>query len=419
MIEITEKIEEKGSYDILVAGGGVAGVAAALAAARAGKSVLLIEKSINLGGLATIGLINLFVPMCNGRGTQIIRGMADEFLREAMAYGWDTLPDEWKNGDPGEGAKTRLASRYSAPIFSLVLLQMLEKAGVSLLLDTVISRPVMEGGICRGLIVENKSGREYYTGRMVIDTTGDADVLYRAGVPTVQGQNYFTSCVHGATLASCQSAAEHGDIRYLEVGFSGGKASLYGTNHPAGMRTYTGTTAQDVTEFVIKNQNALFYEIREQDRKSRDLTHLPAMPQYRTTRRIDGDYTLTVEDRYRHFDDSVSAICDFDNRDYLYEVPLRTLTRRGFDNLITAGRCAAGESYAWDILRVIPPAIVTGQAAGEAAALALDTQTPIWNVEISALQQRLRDAGVMIHFDDALIPEKHTERRPEDDIGHI
>ena len=68
-----------GSYDLLVAGGGVAGAAAAVTAARRGKSVLLIEKSLYFGGLATYGLINLFVPMCNGRGRQIIKGMVAEF----------------------------------------------------------------------------------------------------------------------------------------------------------------------------------------------------------------------------------------------------------------------------------------------------------------------------------------------------
>ncbi len=75
-ISITDKIPVRGKYDIIAAGGGVAGVAAAVAAARAGKKVLLLEKTITLGGLATTGLINLFVPMCNGRGVQIIKGMA-------------------------------------------------------------------------------------------------------------------------------------------------------------------------------------------------------------------------------------------------------------------------------------------------------------------------------------------------------
>ena len=79
----TEELTPKKHFDVIVSGGGVAGVAAAVQAAREGKSVLLLEKSQKLGGLATLGLINLFVPMCNGRGKQIIKGMAEEFLRRA------------------------------------------------------------------------------------------------------------------------------------------------------------------------------------------------------------------------------------------------------------------------------------------------------------------------------------------------
>ena len=86
-IERTEKIPFYRNYDVIVAGGGVAGVAAALAAVREGKRVLLIEKTCILGGLATIGHINFFVPMCNGRGKQIIAGMAEELLRLSVRYG--------------------------------------------------------------------------------------------------------------------------------------------------------------------------------------------------------------------------------------------------------------------------------------------------------------------------------------------
>jgi hypothetical protein len=78
---------------------------------------------------------------------------------------------------------------------------------------------------------------------------------------------------------------------------------------------------------------------------------LPMMPQLRTTCHIDGDYTLVQEDAYRHFEDSVCAINDFDHRDYLYEVPLRCLVKAGYPNLITAGRSASASGYGWDILR--------------------------------------------------------------------
>lgn len=92
-----------GEYDVIVAGGGVAGVAAAVSAARMEKKVLLTEKTISLGGLATIGLVNLFVPMCNGHGTKIIKGMAQEFFDLAVKYGFDSIPeDTLSNGEKAD-----------------------------------------------------------------------------------------------------------------------------------------------------------------------------------------------------------------------------------------------------------------------------------------------------------------------------
>lgn len=117
-IRLTQEIPLRGSYDVVVCGGGVAGVGAALSARRAGKRVLLLEKSLFLGGLATLGLINFFVPMCNGRGRQIVTGLAEELLRLSIRYGYDTLPAEWASGEPGPGAKTRYVTRFSANIFA-------------------------------------------------------------------------------------------------------------------------------------------------------------------------------------------------------------------------------------------------------------------------------------------------------------
>ena len=93
-IQWSETISAVGKYDVIVAGGGISGVAAALSAARLGKSTLLLEKNTVLGGLATIGLINFWVPLCNGRGKQIIKGMAEELLRLSIRYGFDSLSDE-------------------------------------------------------------------------------------------------------------------------------------------------------------------------------------------------------------------------------------------------------------------------------------------------------------------------------------
>ena len=129
------------------------------------------------------------------------------------------------------------------------------------------------------------------------------------------------------------------------------------------------------------------------------------MPQLRTTRHIAGDRPLTMQDLYRHQETSIGAINDFDFRDRLYEVPYGALVRTGFDNLITCGRSAAGEGWAWDVLRVIPPAVLTGQAAGIAAAQAIDGETPIYAIPLPPLQRALQDTGVLLHFEDSWVPE--------------
>ena len=192
-IEVNEKVPKVAEYDVVVAGGGVSGIAAVVSAARHGCKTLLIEKSVNLGGLATNGLVNFFVPLCNGRGKQIITGLAEELLRLSIKNGFDTLPTEWKNGPPKEKTDVRYVTRFSAPIFSLSLAELLVKENVDILYDTVVSQPVItKPGKIDGLITESKSGREFYAAKVVVDVTGDADILYRAGIPTVAGKNYFT-----------------------------------------------------------------------------------------------------------------------------------------------------------------------------------------------------------------------------------
>lgn len=403
-------------YDIIVAGGGVAGVAAAVSARRMGKSVLIIEKTIGLGGLATSGLVNIFVPMCNGRGVQIIKGMADEMLKIATKYGYDTIPEPWRCGEPGNGEKRRYETRFSAPIFTLALTEFVTGEGVDILFDTVITEPIMDGNLCLGLVVENKSGCEYYGAKMVVDATGDLDVMSRAGVPAVDGKNFHTYLTMGADLDSCRQAIKTGDISRIDVyKYKGGCASLYGNNQPAGKPTRVGKTVKDITEYVIENHLECLNNIKNQDRMTRTILNLPNMPQFREIRHIDGDYTLKTEDAYKHFEDSIAAICDFDRRDYLYEVPYRTMIKTGFPNLITAGRTAAADGYAWDVLRVIPPAILTGQAAGIASAMAIDAQSDICKINITELQQKLKVQNVMIHFDDALVPQQEQE----DTVAHV
>jgi len=417
----SEKVPVRGKYDVIVAGAGVAGIAAALAARRTGKSVLLIEKTVTPGGLATIGLVNFFVPMCNGRGQIVVKGMAEEFLRLSIKYGFDSIPECWKNGTAGIDSP-RYMTRFSPQIFALALTDLLAAEEVTLRYDSIVANVEMvrggNGMHCNGVYTESKSGREFFEGAMIVDATGDADVLFRAKVPTVQGKNYFTYFGKLLTLESCKNAVEQRNILHSYCTCSGGIANLYGGNHPEGMKFFTGTSAEDVTEFMVLNQREMLRKLSQDDRTVREVITLPTMPNYRTTRRIDGDKTLRETDTYRHFEDSVGAISDFDRRDYLYEIPYGSLVRSGFDNLITAGRTASGEGYAWDVLRVIPPAIISGQAAGLACSQAIDTGRPISEIDIAKLQDSLTRSNVLVHFDDAWIPEQ-SRGDIRDDTGHV
>lgn len=405
-LTLTRKLNVKAHYDVIVCGGGVAGCAAAVTAIKRGKSVLLIEKSTILGGLATLGQINYFVSMCNGRGKQIIFGLAKKWLRDSAKYGYDTISEQWKNGQPEKYTEVRYNQRYSPYIFALQLTEEIKSSGVDLLFDCIACQPVMDENVCKGVVTHSKSGDEFYTCGMLIDVTGDCDVLRAGGVPTVSGGNFYTYIGKMITLDSCRIAAENGDIKKAFKHVSGGNINLFGTGQPQDIPLWSGLTVEEVTDYLVRNQLDMLSKLKTPDeRNTRDIAMLPLMPQFRTTCHIAGDYTFTVEDAYRHFDDSVCAVNDFEHRDHLFEVPLRTLCRKDYPNMLTAGRSASGDGYGWDILRVIPPAILTGQAAAEAACLALDSGVGVADVNIKKLQSLLESDDIMIHFPDEYVPE--------------
>ena len=132
-IRYEKTLSVKKHYDVIVCGGGVAGVAAAVSSAKNGLSTLLLEKSNILGGLGTLGLINLFVPMCNGRGKQIIFGLAEKWLRMSAELGFDTIAPEWKNGEPTKPTDARYYQRYSPAIFAYQLTEEIQKSGADIL----------------------------------------------------------------------------------------------------------------------------------------------------------------------------------------------------------------------------------------------------------------------------------------------
>lgn len=386
-----------GEYDVIVVGGGVAGVSAALAAKRNGCKTLLVEKSVMLGGLATLGLIAIYLPLCDGKGRKVIGGIAEELLHLAIKYGYDNLPPEWKKGCTKAQTKRRYMTIFSPAEFVIALDEVMQQEGVDLLFDTVFSRPVMDNGTCLGIILENKSGRIAYRGKMIVDTTGDADIMYRAGADCTESLNWLSYWAYTTSLAQMQKAVETANITAgIHLQWFGGEAD--GKHAIQGARKYYGTNAHEVTEFILKGRELLKSNLDKAKAKQRAYITLPGMPQFRTTRRINGFYVLQETDINTHFEDSIGTTGDWRKAGPVMEIPYRSLIAPGIANIITAGRTIAAAGDAWEITRVIPPAAMTGEAAGTAAALAVQKNCSLEDLPVTDIQHALEQAGVLIHF---------------------
>ena len=182
--EQAKKVPVTERYDVLVAGGGIAGVAAALAAARAGKKTLLIERMYGLGGLATLGLVTIYLPLCDGCGHQVSFGIVEELLKLSIVHGAEAeYPDTWLENKQEHGMQ-RYRVRYNAQVFAVLLEKSLKEAGVEILYGTTLCSVIREGNRVEALVVENKDGRSAIPARAFVDATGDADIFHMADAPT-------------------------------------------------------------------------------------------------------------------------------------------------------------------------------------------------------------------------------------------
>ena len=407
--EETKRIPFRGSYDIVVVGGGVAGVGAAIAAAREGLKVLIIEKTIALGGQATLGHVVKYEPM-DDNGRQIIGGISEELLKKSILYGYDNLPSEWKtklgiadwkpvDDEAAEHMNKgrRMATFFNVPAFVFAMDEMMEEEGIDVLYDTLFCAPIMEGDACTGLIVETKTGREAIGVKMVVDASGDADVLYRCGAQCVDQDNYVTFMGYDIDFEKMQDAIAHKNMyRAMPDWCMLGYDPL--THTGATPDKFYGTSVEGVNGFAKASRMAALAHLKRNLRSDYTMLSVPSILAFRTTRRVAGLYTLTEDDVHKHFEDSIGSTCDWRKAGPLYEIPYRTLIDATLPNVIASGRIIASHGDAWEITRVIPPAVMTGQAAGTAAAMALKNQIPLQRVNVPELQGKLEKTGVLIHY---------------------
>jgi hypothetical protein len=463
------RIPIAGRYDVLICGGGSAGLAAALASVRSGASTLLVELNGVLGGVATAALVSEFGGQA---GYAYMSGIAKEMADRMIAR---------RQATPG-----RFRTSFESEAFKQAALEMLQEAGAQLLLYSLLADPIVLNGCIQGVIVENKSGRQALLAKVVVDATGDADVAACAGASVVRGREedgrmrpvslFFRvgNIDVEALLRFIQEnphqfapdpsknimdldrdppmvrpmgffdlvrqAKEKGDYpeecHYLRIDNLnlGRRMATINTTRVYGV---DGSRAEDLTQAYLKGVEqmrriiAFLHAYVPGFSQSYLLDTAPVLG-VRETRRVVGDYVLSEDDivearafpdvigvpGYRHTrgmpvhspDGQEGAESDVVNREaidalYVYGIPYRCLLPVGVEGLVVAGRCISATHAADGYTRVIPSCMLTGQAAGTAAALAAQAGIPPRRLDVSRLQHSLARQGVRLATP-AVVPQR-------------
>ena len=394
-------IQYRKSYDVVVSGAGIGGIAAALAAARQGLDVALIEKQTLIGGLATSGLIFIYLPLCNGKGRQVTFGIAEELLKASLKYSPYDLPEQWggpANGFIGHKSLGEIP-RYQCPFspagFTLALDELLQEANVDLWLDTMVCdvQKSCDNNIS-AIEVENCSGRGVISGKCFIDATGDATLVRRAGGAYMTADNYLTPWV----METAMDCSYHPIAPGVKVAVSGKRNEDHLIKNGENSKIATSFTRR-VWDMKRKEYQKA-YESGVYNRKNLYPIHLPAMPQLRKIAHIKGLENLDTGDHAKHFESSVGLYSDWRAKTDVWEIPYGTLVPCDVQGVLACGRCMAADNDAWEVFRVIPAAAVTGEISGVASALAIRNNCQPGEVKPSELRDILAAKGFQFHLEE-------------------
>ncbi len=392
-------------YDVIVAGGGPAGIGAALAAASKAMRILLIDNNGYLGGTLTAGLMSL-----TGLRGSPIRDIVAK-LESYGAYG----------GFRGKAV--------DCEVMKLLLDRTMNENNVKLLYHTNCVDTFMEGSAVKGVVVENKSGRSVLLAKVVIDCTGDGDIAARAGARFKTGRE-SDGLMQPMTMIFKISNVEFWQQRDDELfemmqqaATQTGERFKLNFVHPYVIMVPGTRKAVCQMTHIRKKSAVNAWELTEAEIEGRELVHdafqffKKAIPQFkdieleqsgpnvgiRESRRIIGEYYLTQEDLLegRQFDDGVMKVgsrMDIHEPDGLkmvctdvkpYQIPYRCLVPKGVDNLLVAGRCISGSHEAMASYRLVSYCIGMGEAAGIAAGISIGDGTLVRDCDIGRLLEEL------------------------------
>ena len=437
--------------DVLVVGGGPAGIAAAISSARNGARTTLIEKNGYVGGNLTAGLVGPCMTSYSLDGEQqLIKGIFEELVRRMEAMGGALHPSGIPAGSEYCGFIEYGHARvtpFDPEAVKLCATEMLLESSVKLQFHTFAVDTMVENGAVRGVVAASKSGLEALAATVTVDCSADADVAVRGGAAYEQGRaedgltqpmTMFFRVAHVDDDAVRAYVAAHpDDFRpfasiVAEARVAGEfpvqrrGVGLYKTLEPGVWRINTsrmhqldGTDVRDLTTGEIEGRRQVaalmrFFRTWLPGFENAVLLDTASVVGVRETRRIVGEYVLTVEDlaEGREFDD-VIALCGYPvdihsptgdgggtdgtyKTANVYQIPYRSLLPATLDGILVAGRSLSATHEAQGATRVMPPSFAMGEAAGAAAALAVDTRVRPRDVSVPELQKRLIRQGAFL-----------------------
>ena len=398
--EVPKEIPIIGEYDVIVCGGGIGGISAALASQRQGAKTLLIEQAFMLGGLATAGLVAIYLPLCDGNGRQVSFSIAEELLKLSINQGEEFTREKgvdiqawWGDIEDKEIQERRKNSRYKVQfnhnIFAILCEQLLLEEGVKILYGTSLRNAITLDDKIQAIVCENKSGRFALKAKAFIDATGDADLCVYAGETTDVYQR-------GNILASWYYEHNQDELRLRMLGL----AEVIDGNPSAEKiekKRYLGLAGEEISEFVCdEHKNILNSFLKDGGiTKERSIATIPTLPQFRMTRKLVGAYSMDISEEGKSFTNSVGLFSNWKKCGPIYELPFSCLHGNRIKNLLVCGRCISVSQEMWDVTRVIPVCAVSGEAVGVAAAMSDDTS----KIDIRLLQDKLLKNGVKLHIE--------------------
>jgi 2-polyprenyl-6-methoxyphenol hydroxylase-like FAD-dependent oxidoreductase len=405
--------------DVLVVGGGSAGVSAAVAAARTGADVTLVERYGSLGGLATGGLIALLLTLDDGRGRQVIGGLCQEVTERMVAAGGAFHPpqSEWGDDDTslvrryfewglvwgGSGAhhRVRYSVAFDPELLRQVLFEVVAEAGVDLWLHMWGAEAIVEDGRICGVAFQSKAGRQAILADVVVDATGDADVLASAGCATekVTVHPWLWFRLGGVEDVDAALASNRGFFRTPNPGVVlfpwGSMASLD--------RKIDATDPRDLTRAEVECRALVMKEIEKLRAEvpalaNAHLCNIATQLGITESRRLVGRFVLTRDAMNADCPDAICITGHWTKYDAVYAIPYRSLLTREITNGLAAGRMISVDHRVHHATKEIPPCMAVGEAAGHAAVLALDRGGDVAAVDVAALRARLTSSGALLDY---------------------